>query len=265
MKSIKKALFIVFMIMATMPLIAQQSLSTKPTLKNSAVILADIDSKISYASDFSAQYTITQDKPAQGITITKAIMFRRDRDDKYLILIDEPAQDKGKGYLKIAGNMWLYDPVARRFTITSTRDKFQDTNASVSDFTQSSLSKEYRIVGQTQASLGVFKTNVYELVATVSSANYPLRKIWVDEDLLVRKAEDYSLSGQLMRTIAIPSYQRLGSKYVAISIVIIDALAGQQVNGQFKNERTVVSVAQPSFAVVPDMVFTQSYLERMSQ
>ncbi|GAB1455643.1 hypothetical protein MASR2M48_09500 [Spirochaetota bacterium] len=146
MKSIKKALFIVFMIMATMPLIAQQSASTKPTLKNSAVILADIDSKISYASDFSAQYTITQDKPAQGITITKAIMFRRDRDDKYLILIDEPAQDKGKGYLKIAGNMWLYDPVARRFTITSTRDKFQDTNASVSDFTQSSLSKEYRIV-----------------------------------------------------------------------------------------------------------------------
>jgi outer membrane lipoprotein-sorting protein len=239
--------------------------SAKPTLKNSARILADIDAKISYGSDFSAQYTITQDKPALGITITKAVMFRRDRDDKYLILIAEPAQDKGKGYLKIAGNMWLYDPVARRFTITSTRDKFQDTNASVSDFTQSSLAKEYRIVSQAQASLGVFKTNVYELEATVSSANYPLRKIWVDEDLLVRKAEDYSLSGQLMRTIAIPSYQRLGSQYVAISIVIIDALAGQRVNGQFKNERTVVSVAQPSFATVPDIVFTQSYLERMSQ
>lgn len=265
MNFLKKMAVFFLMTALVAPIWAQQATKVKKTFENSATILGRIDAQISYESDFSAQYTITQDRPGQGISVTKAIMFRRDRDDKYLILIAEPDQDKGKGYLKIAGNMWLYDPKARGFTVTSARDKFQGTNARVSDFTQSSLAQEYRIVGNTQARLGVYDTQVYDLEASVSSATYPIRKIWVDEHFLVRKAEDYSLSGQLMRTIAIPSYQRLGSQYVALSIVIVDALAGQRINGQFKNERTIVSVEQPSFSSVPDIVFSQSYLERMSQ
>jgi len=239
--------------------------SSKPTLPNSTEILQSIDALVTYQSDYSGEYTITQERPGQGTTVTKAAMFRRDRDDKYLILITEPAVDRGKGYLRIGENLWLYDPVARRFTVTSARDRFQNSNARNADFSRSSLSDDYRIVGRTSERLGAYNTQVYEMEATNDSVTFPRMRVWVDESNLVRKTEDYSLSGQLMRTTAIPTYQRLGNQFVPVSIVIVDALAGANVNGVFRNERTVVSVRSPSLAPVPDMIFTQAYLERVSQ
>ena len=75
-------------------------------------ILSRIDALVSYPDqDFSAEYSIVQDKPGQGTSETKSVIFRRDSDDKYLILILEPLVDKGKGYLKIGNNLWLYDPL----------------------------------------------------------------------------------------------------------------------------------------------------------
>ena len=235
-------------------------------IADSREILRRIDEQVSYTdTDFSAEYTITQERPGQGTSVTRATMFRRDRDDKYLILIMEPAVDRGKGYLKIANSLWLYDPVARRFNVTSARDRFQNTNARNSDFTQSTLAQDYRIVSRRAERLGAYNTQVYELEAITDSVTFPRMKIWVDENQLVRKFEDYSLSGQLMRTTAIPTYQRLGTRFVPVNIVIVDALQGRTIDGTFRNERTIISVAKPSLAPVPDLVFTQAYLERVGR
>lgn len=231
----------------------------------SARILREIDALVSYTdSDFSAEYTITQERPGQGTSITKANMFRRDAEDKYLIFILEPSADYGKGYLKIGNNLWLYDPVARRFTVTSARDRFQNTNARNSDFTQSTLAQDYIITGSRQEQLGAYATTVYELEAITDHVTYPKMKIWVDENKLVRKFEDYSLSGQHMRTTAIPSYRRISGQFVPASIVIIDELQGRMIDGRFRNERTIISVAKASLGSLPDLIFTQAYLERVS-
>jgi outer membrane lipoprotein-sorting protein len=229
-------------------------------------ILAEIDALVSFSgSDFSAEYTITQDRPGQGTTVTKTVMFRRDDEDKYLILIVEPSADRGKGYLKIGNNLWLYDPASRRFTVTSARDRFQNSNATNADFTRSTLADDYRVVGQSREQLGAYDTRVLELEAVTDQVAYPFMKIWVDENNLVRKVEDYSLSRQLMRTTAIPRYAAVGDRYVPTQILIIDALAGRNVNGQFRNERTIITVEKPSLNDVPDLVFTQAYLERVSE
>jgi len=227
--------------------------------------LEAIDSLVSFPeSDFSAEYTITQDRPGRGRTVTRAAVFRRDAENRYLILLLEPERDKGKGYLRIGNNLWLYDPVSRRFTVTSARDRFQNSNARNSDFTRSTLAEDYRIVSETSERLGVYSTKVYRLEATTDQVAYPSMRIWVDENNLLRKSEDYSLSGQLMRTTAIPRYQVVGDRFVPIQIVIVDALAGRVIDGEFRNERTIITVERPSLANVPDLVFTQAYLERVS-
>ncbi|GAB6091628.1 outer membrane lipoprotein-sorting protein [Spirochaeta dissipatitropha] len=231
----------------------------------SRAILEQIDALVSYTNnDFSAEYTITQERPGQGTSVTKANMFRRDSDDRYMIFILEPTADYGKGYLKIGNNLWLYDPVARRFNVTSARDRFQNTNARNSDFTQSTLARDYRITGSYREQLGAYDTTIYELEAVTDQVTYPSMKIWVDQNKLVRKFEDYSLSGQLMRTTAIPSYRRLENQFVPVNIVIVDALQGRMIDGRFRNERTIISVAKPSLRDLPDLVFTQAYLERVS-
>ncbi len=237
-----------------------------PSEAESREILERIDALVSYTTtDFSAEYTITQERPGQGTSVTRATVFRRDAKDRYLILIMEPSADRGKGYLKVGNNLWLYDPVARRFNVTSARDRFQNSNARNSDFTQSTLAQDYRITAVEQEQLGAYDTRVYTLEATNENVTYPGMKIWVDENNLVRKFEDYSLSGQHMRTTAIPSYRRLDDQFVPVNIVIVDQLQGRNIDGRFRNERTIISVAKPSLRDLPDMVFTQAYLERMAE
>ena len=229
-------------------------------------ILEEIDSLVSYQdSDFSAEYTVTQERPGQGTNRQEMTMFRRDSEDQYTIIIREPREDRGKGYVRIGENLWLYDPTDQRFTRTSARDRFQNTNARNSDFTQSTLAQDYEIVGHSEEQLGAYETDVYDLEATTDDVTYPKMRIWVDENGLVRKFEDYSLSEQHMRTTAIPNYRRIDEKFVPVRIVIQDELRGREVDGEMRQERTIISVDKPSFRDVPDSVFTRSYLERVSR
>lgn len=234
------------------------------TAAQSRDILSRVDSLVSFQdSDFSAEYTVTQERPGLGTSVTRMTMFRRDRADSYTILIMEPAVDRGKGYLRIGNTLSLFDPADGRWTTTSARDRFQNTNARNSDFTQSTLAQDYRIVGHTTEQLGAFMTDVYDLEAITDDVSFPRMRIWIDENGLVRKFEDYSLSGQHMRTTAIPSYRRLGENtFVPVRIVIQDELRGRTVDGRFRNERTIISVDRPSLQSVPDMVFTRAFLER---
>jgi outer membrane lipoprotein-sorting protein len=229
-------------------------------------LLEEVDRRVTFNdTDLSAEYTITTRKPAGGTSTTVAAMFRRDRVDKFLILVLQPEQDRGKGYLKTGGNIWLYDPVDRSFTFTSARDRFENSNLRNSDFAGSSFSEDYRVAGAREERLGRFETTVLDLEARRDNVEFPTRRIWVSEDRLVRKIEDYSLSGQLMRTTAIPSYQQVGRRWVPALMVIIDHLNYRTVNGERVYERTTVEVENPSLEEQPDALFTRSYLERVSR
>jgi outer membrane lipoprotein-sorting protein len=233
------------------------------SLSESRRILQRVDALVTYpGNDFSAEYTVTEVRPGESTSRTQFVLFRRDRANTYTILIQEPSQDRGKGYLRIDDNLWLYDPVPRRFTVVSASDRFQNTGARNSDFNQSTLAEDYRIIGRTTEQLGAYRTDVYQMEALHHDVTFPGMRIWIDENDLVRKFEDYSLSGQHMRTTAVPNYRRLGDQFVPVRIIIQDELRGRVVDGQFRNQRTVIEVDKPSLQPVPDMVFTRTFLER---
>lgn len=216
-------------------------------------------------TDFSAEYTIVQDKPGQGKSVTEAIMYRRDKNSNCTIIITSPVQDKGKGYLQIENNVWFYDPVDRKFTFSSKRDKFQNTNANTSDFAPMEFCKNYKITTAIPKKLGAYDCILFELDAKVDDVVYPKVKVWVTkEDGLIRKKEDYSLSGQLLRTIAIPSYQLIGSRSIPVSMLIVDNLKGKKINDKMQYEKTQISIKNVSFTKQKDTVFTKSYFEMMS-
>jgi hypothetical protein len=243
--------------------IALSGLAADPNFK---AMLKTVDGLVTFMdTDFSAEYKIEQFKPGEGASVTNAVIFRRDKDEKYLILILDPPADKGKGYLKIGPSMWLYDPVARRFDFTSSKERFQNSNARNSDFTRSSYSSDYDLASAKQEQLGKFACWVLDLKANNDGVSFPRCKIWVSEDNLVRKTEDYSLSGQLMRTRAVPSYQKIGERYVPIMLLIVDNLRGKTIDGKFQNETTRISITKPSLSKLPDSIYTQAYLEKVSK
>jgi len=229
-------------------------------------LLRRIDALVSFdGSDFSAECTIVQDKPGEGRNVTVSALFRRDAEGKYLILVLEPKADKGKGYLKADDKLWFYDPADRRFTFTSAKERFQNSNARNSDFTRSHFARDYRVAGETRAKLGAFDCRVLELEAVTEEVAFPRTKLWVSADGLVRKSEDYSLSGQLLRTTAMPTYQKVGDRYVPASMLIVDAIRGKTIGGKFLNEKTQITIARPSLERQPDALFTKAYLEKVSR
>jgi outer membrane lipoprotein-sorting protein len=229
-------------------------------------LLRQADRLASYMdTDFSAEYTIIQEKPGQSRTKTVAGVFRRDSKETYVIVIMEPRISKGQGYLKQGKTLWFYDPGSKRFNSSSSQERFQNTNARNSDFTRSTLAEDYRVVSGTDAALGSLKCRLITLEAAANEMTYPKMKIWISGDGLVRKTEDYSLSGQLLRTSAITDYYRIGSRYVPKQILFVDALRGSSINGTFVNERTQITIAKPSFKKIADSVFSKTFLETVNR
>jgi outer membrane lipoprotein-sorting protein len=234
--------------------------------ESDAELLRRVDSLVSYYdTDFSAEYTIVQEKPGQARSTTVAGVFRRDSRDTYVIVIMQPAINRGQGYLKQGKTLWIYDPESRRFNSTSSADRFQNTNARNSDFTRSTLAEDYRITGGEDAVLGRFKCRLLSLEAVGAGVTYPRMKVWISEDSLVRKTEDYSLSGQLLRTSAFPDYHHIGNRYVPKRILFVDELRGAMINGSMVNEKTQITIARPSFEKQADSVFSKTFLESVNK
>jgi hypothetical protein len=229
-------------------------------------LLGQADSLASYYdTDFSAEYTIVQDKPGQDRVTTIAGVFRRDSSETYVIVIMQPVISRGQGYLKQNKTLWFYDPESRRFNTTSSTGRFQNTNARNSDFTRSTLAEDYRIIKGEDERLGRFNCRVLSLEAITAEVTYPRMKIWISSDGLVRKAEDYSLSGQLLRTSAIPDYYQIGKRFVPKRVLFVEALSGAFINGAFVNEKTQITINKPSFAKVADSVYSKTFLETVNK
>ena len=90
-------------------------------------------------------------------------------------------------------------------------------------------------------------------------------RVWISDDNLLRKTEDFSLSGQLLRTTAIPSYQAVRGRSIPRAILIVDNLKGAVVNGMFKHEQTQITITKPSLQPLPDNLFSKVFLESVGR
>ncbi|MBQ4378886.1 MAG: outer membrane lipoprotein-sorting protein [Treponema sp.] len=227
------------------------------------------DSTAFFGTDFKASYEVVQQKPGEGKSKTNATIYRRDNESKWTILITAPLKDKGKGYLQADDSIWFYDPADHRFTFSSSKDKFQGTNANTSDFAPQRYKSDYKIEKVEDVTLGKLDCALFTLKANSKKADYPTIKLWVTkDDGLVRKKEDYSLSGQKLRTTAIPSYQKVdgnGRTYsIPITMVIQDNLKGKKIGGKMSFESTTISISNAVLEKQDDAVYTKPYLELMS-
>ena len=242
----------------------------KVPLAEAKEILKKVDDTTGYYGvDFTGEYVLVQEKPGQGNSITSAIMHRRDSKSMCTIRITGPESDKGKGYVKFdPKSIWFYDPSNRQFTFAAPKDKFQDTNVNNSDLRPQHYSTDYDIADAEYVSLGKLECVCFTLTVVKkasSDVDYPSIKIWVTkDDNLIRKREDYSLSGQLLRVTAIPSYQKVSGRSVPSKMVIQDRLRGQKIDGKIKYESTQITVSNVSFQKLGDVVYSKQYLENMS-
>lgn len=221
-------------------------------------MLQRVDELNNFTTDFSAVFTIVSEKPEQDPSVTKAQIFRRDPKKQFLIVILQPETQKGQGYLQVDNNLWFYDPQSRQFSHSSLKENFQSSDAKNSDFNRQSLAKDYTVAESTEGKLGIYPVYILDLKAKNNEVTYPRIKLWIRKDLqIVLEAQDYSLSGRLMRTAYYPNYVKIGKKFFPSRMLFIDDLN--------PGNKTQITVSDPSIAPLPDYLFTKAYLERVNR
>ena len=265
-KKMKKGVFKSIFVIAAVVLAGTAFAADISTSEAKALLQKVDDSTSFYGTDFAANYSLVQEKPGQGKSTTTVVMYRRDDSDAYTILITGPEKDRGKGYVQFDNNIWFYDPSDRQFVFTSSRDNVGGTNATPADFTPQHYSKNYKVDKAEKVKLGKLECVQLTLTATSKNVNYPTIKLWVTEDDgLIRMKEDYSLSGQLLRTTAIPVYKLFENHSVPDKMVVVDNLRGKKINGKMQYEQTQITISNVSFAKQKDSVYTKKYVEMMSK
>ena len=208
-------------------------------------------------TDFSSEMTLVIEDPEEGIDRQRVRMFRRDRDEAFVLLILEPEVNRGQGYLQVDDALWFYDPDSRSFSFTSQSESFQGSDARNSDFASSSLEDDYDIVAVEEGRLGNFEVYILDLEATNNEVTYPTQRLWVTRnELLVLKTEDYSVAGRLLRTTFIPRYISIEDAFLPTQMILVDELVA--------DKKTTITFEDISTADLPDSVFTRSYVERVS-
>ena len=71
-------------------------------------ILKGIDLRIRSGGDYKALVYLEQHQKDKPDTAQEALCYRRDADQKLMILFTKPKTDAGKGYLRVDRNLWYY-------------------------------------------------------------------------------------------------------------------------------------------------------------
>jgi outer membrane lipoprotein-sorting protein len=225
---------------------------------DTAAILQQLDRMTNFPGDFTAEYAEITQHPGQQPAAYRHDVYRRDRDGAMTIIMLSPDSQKGQGYLEVDNNFWFYDPTSRLFSHASLKQNWQNTEAMNSDFFRTTWAKDYTVESWSDGTLGVYPVYILEVKGTNDQVTFPFKKIWVRKDIgLLLKAEDYSLSRRLMRTVYYPQYLQVGDRYVANRMLIIDNL-----NVGAKTELTIANV---STAPLPDYTFTKAFLQQVNR
>jgi hypothetical protein len=236
-----------------------------PSKEKMVELLKGIDQRIRSSGDYKALFYLEQREKNKPDVVREGLAYRRDADEKLMILFTKPKTESGKGYLRIDKNLWFYDPSVGKWERRTDRERIGGTDSRRQDFDQSKLAEEYEPTFEGQEKLGNFDVTVLKLAAKPGTdVAYPVVKLWIDKatgnDL---KRQDFALSGKLMRTSYVPKWQKLFSEskkaelWYRQEIRIYDEID--------KANSTLVIVKSVDLNPLSENIFTKAWLESKSR
>ncbi|MCX8058195.1 MAG: outer membrane lipoprotein-sorting protein [Spirochaetes bacterium] len=222
-------------------------------------VIRDIENKLNYDEDITTTLNIIQVDPNSSNKVYKLRWYRRDKEDKFVLIFIEPDSEKGKGYLRIKDDFYMYLPATREFVYKNRKENVGDTNAKAESFEKMKTEELYDISYLKDEKVAKFDTYVILLKAKKLDVSYPIQKIYVDkESMLPVKREYFSQSEKLMQTDYYIKYEKLkGEKYIATKILIVDNIE--------EGKKTSIMIEDFSISKIPDYIFTKAFLENQSR
>jgi hypothetical protein len=230
-----------------------------------SALLEELDTRRTSVGDYKALVYIDQKQKDKSDLVYEVAIYRREANDRMVIMFLQPKSEAGKGYLRIDKNLFLYDPAVGRWERRTERERIGGTGSQRADFDRMRLSEDFTAEFVGEEKLGAFTVNHIKLTAKPGvDVPHPILRIWIDKDSKnLLKQEDYALSGRKMRTLYYPKWQRVASEakggdvYFPQEIRIFDEIE--------KDNRTTMVFRAIELAPLADSIFTKAWLESKSR
>lgn len=241
------------------------SLALALSEKETKDLIALVDDRQRNSGDYASTVFIDQKEKDGTKKAFEARVYRRDADDKWMILFTKPKAEAGKGYLRVEKNLFLYEPALGKWERQTERASIAGTNSRRSDFDESRLAEEYDAKFVGDESLGKFKVHRIKLTAKKGAdVSSPILEMWIDQDTKnTLKSQEAALSGKLLRTIYYPAWDKMFSKskgadvYVPKEIRVFDEIE--------KGNATTVVLRDVKLDSLDANMFTKAWLESQSK
>ncbi|MGQ0507944.1 MAG: outer membrane lipoprotein-sorting protein [Myxococcaceae bacterium] len=228
-------------------------------------LLETVDDRQRNGGDYKALVYLEQKEKDRTDTVREALVYRRDTDDKLMILFTKPKGEQGKGYLRLDNNLWSYDPNVGKWERRTERERIAGTDSRRADFDESRLAIEYEPTYEGPAKLGQYQAEILNLKSKEGiDVAFPVIKIWIDKsNANVLKREEYALSGRKMRTSYYPKWQKTYSEskkadvWFPQEIRIYDEVE--------KANSTVILMKSVDLKPLDANLFTKAWLESKSR
>lgn len=228
-------------------------------------LIAELDERQRNSGDYKALIYIEQKEKDKNDLVYEAVSYRRDEDDKLMILFLKPKSEAGKGYLRLDKNLFMYDPTVGKWERRTERERIGGTDSRRSDFDESRLAEEYDAKFVADEKLGKFAVHHLKLTSKEGAdVAYPVIEMWVDtETNNILKQQEFALSGRLMRTSYYPKWQKKFSEskgsdiYYPKEIRIYDEVE--------KGNQTIIVLQEVDLRSLDKNIFTKAWLESKSR
>lgn len=244
--------------------VAAPRLLAEPAEAELVQMLKVIDDRQANTGDYrSIAYLETKEK-GKDDTAFEVVFYRRDADDKLMILFTKPKNEAGKGYLRVDKNLFLYDPTVGKWERRTERERIGGTNSNRADFDESRLALEYMPKFVAVEKLGKFDvTHVLLTMNTGVDVAFPSVDVFIDTEGNILKRQDRALSGKLLRTTYYPKWRKIFSDskkadvYLPAEIRIFDEVE--------KGNSTLIQIKETDLRPLDANLFTKAWLESKSR
>ena len=228
-------------------------------------LIAIVDDRQRNSGDYNSLVFLDQKEKDGSKKAFEARVYRRDADNKWMILFTKPKAEAGKGYLRIDKNLFLYEPALGKWERQTERASIAGTNSRRDDFDESRLAEEYEAKFVGDESLGKFKVHRMKLTVKAGiEVGSPILELWIDQESKnILKRQEAALSGKLLRTIYYPAWEKMFSKskggdvYVPKEIRVFDEID--------KGNTTTVVLREVKLDPLEANIFTKAWLEKQSR
>jgi hypothetical protein len=224
-----------------------------------------LDERQRNSGDYRTNVYIERKEKNKNDVVLEATVFRRDADDKLMILFNNPKAEKGKGYLRIDKNLWAYDPTVGKWDRRTERERIGGTDSRRADFDESRLAEEYEATYEGLDKLGKVDAHRVTLNAKKGvDVAYPKLVLWLSVTSgNTLKRQEYAASGKLMRTSYTPKWAKKFSPskkaevWTPREIRIFDEVE--------KGNSTIILMKEMDLNALPANLFTKAWLESQSR